>query len=415
MTYFNAVKYISAAPEANVTAESGILRLLSRLNNPQRRMKYIRLAGSNGKTVCAEMLISVLTKAKYTVGTLRMPLRDEPRENICIGDKFLDMDEFSNYIEEIKYTASEKWCADNDEPSPLTLTKSEIILAAAILAFSRHKCELCIIESDHFGEDPSKHLLPPFAAIICGTIPNDDTAEISRIRSYICRGIQEIVSAPQNSEAYRIISDTCYSINCRLTLPSRNSIGIRRLTFRGTDFVYKGKGYSLKMCGRFQISNAVLVLEAIEMLIRKGFKISDQSILEGLESTHIPAKFEIVSLSPLIIVDSTHTPIAVDTVCDSLMDFRGLSGSKIRLCLPDKDLVDIYISALEARGYSIERIISSDGNYSDLTCEAIVCKTKKALVKRSLEDLNKDTVLLISGDYPFVNSVRYELLATMGF
>lgn len=410
MTYVNAVKHITAAPEASAEGGEELLALLSRINNPQRRIKYLRLAGSNGKTVCAEMLISVLTQAGYTVGTLRMPLRDEPRENICIGKKSLDMDEFSEYITTIKHAASAKF---GDGTSPvLDPSRAEILLCTALLAFSHHKCDLCIIESDHFGEDPSKHLSPPFAAMICGTIPSNDTAEISRIRSYICRGIQEIVSAPQNSEAYRIISDTCYSISCRLTLPSRNSIGIRRLTFRGTDFVYKGKAYSLRLCGRFQISNAVLVLEAVEMLIRKGFKISDTAVLEGLEATAIPAKFEIVSLSPLIIVDSTHTPVAVETVCDSLMDFRNLSATKIRLCLPDRDLISVYISALEKRGYSIERIVSQDA-YEGYPTD--ICKTKKSLARASFEGLGKDTALLISGDYPFVNSVRYELLAMMGF
>ena len=70
MTYLNAKKYMISAPYSNGKGHSNILELLDSLGSPQRRMKYLRLAGSNGKTVCAEMLTSVLIKGGYTVGCL---------------------------------------------------------------------------------------------------------------------------------------------------------------------------------------------------------------------------------------------------------------------------------------------------------------------------------------------------------
>ena len=406
MTYLNAKKYMISAPYSNGKGHSNILELLDSLGSPQRRMKYLRLAGSNGKTVCAEMLTSVLIKGGYTVGCLRMPLREEPTDNVCIGNKCLSMDQFAQYTSAIKRLGA---------GLDFIPTQSELLLSVALLAFKDAGCDICIIESDHFGEDPSRFLPPPFAAVICGTIPSDDTEQITRIRSYICRGIEEIVSAPQNSEAYSIISDTCYSVNCRLTLPTRNAISIDKLTFRGSEFHYKNVKYTLSLSGRFQISNAVLVIETLEMLARKGFSISVDSINAGLSNLRIPAKFETVSLFPLIIVDSTHTPVAIETVCDSLSDFKAQTGTNVRLCLPSGKIIPDYVDALERRGYTIESIYTpaSDGIASD--SRIVPCNTQKALVNGVLSNLDKNTLLLVSGNHKFVIPVRHRMLEALGF
>ena len=221
MTYLNAKKYINTAPSDTACDTSRLNALFEQLGSPQRKLKYLRLAGSNGKSVCAEMLASVISKAGYTVGCLKMPLSDEPRENVCVNSRYLSMDEFAEHTALIKQVSKELQISPN---------RSEILLAIALLAFKRAACNLCIIESDHFGNDSSKALPTPFAAVICGAIPNGDASEISKIRSYISNGISEIVSVPQNSEAYRIISDTCYSVKCRLTLPSKNACIAKQIT-----------------------------------------------------------------------------------------------------------------------------------------------------------------------------------------
>ena len=189
-----------------------------------------------------------------------------------------------------------------------------------------------------------------------------------------------------------------------------------RMTFVSTEFLYRNNQYKLSLCGRFQVYNAVLALEVIDMLRRKGFNISEEAVIKGLRSLKIPAKFEVVSISPLIIADSTHTPIAIETVCDSLADFREITGSKIRLCLPGGEIVADYIRVLEKRGYEIESIIlSEDVTTSPLPPNTTICKTPKAIVKTALCGLTNDTVLLISGDHPFVMPVRYQLLSTLCF
>ncbi len=406
MTYLNAKKYIYSSPDKSPNKKNNLLPLLEKLGNPQKRLKYVRFAGSNGKTVCAEMLRSIFKHTAMTLGCLRMPMREEPRDNICIDDDVIGMEEFSSYTSKVRMAAVEL---------DLVLTRSEILAATAFMAFAKEGCNLCIVESNHFGDDPTLVLPPPIAVVICGAIPTGELDEIRRIRSYISRGIEEIVTAPQNDEAYGIISDTCYSANCRLSIPSRKSLNIEKLNFRGAKFTYKNARYVLNLCGRFQVSNAILVLEAVEMLNRRGYRISWEAVRLGLEYVKIPSKFEIISLSPLIIADSTHTPIAIDTVCDSFADFRAMTGSQVRLCLPEGEIIEYYTNALTSKGYEIENVFTLSAKAYDSEALIVPCKTVQSLVKNILKNLSRDTVLIISGTHEFVNPIRYNLLSVLGF
>ena len=433
MTYHNATKFLLQAPEdlPEVVAGTRIRTLWEALGQPQRNLKYIRLAGSSGKTVCAEMLVSCFKQSTFTVGCLITPLRQEIRENIRINGTPLSFEQMATYVEQIyrgvgSINASTAYDAEETEPReesqnavPFQLTRHEILLTAALLAFRDRHCDFCILESDHTHADATRFLPAPFSAAICGTIPSEDRKEIGRIRSYIGHGIQEIVSAPQNQDAYRIISDTCASINCRLTIPTKSTLEIHRISLSGSEFSYRGHSYRLSLCGKFQVTNAIVVLEILEMLARRGFGLTYEQITIGLHHTKIPAKFEILSVSPTIIADSTHSEVAVETVCDSMAEFRSLIGSKVRLCLPEQSLADRYSAVLIEKQYEIEQTILFDEPESiEITSKASQTAHNKRvveLIKQALKDLSADTILLISGSYPFTSEIRYELLKKLGY
>ena len=432
MTYHNAIKYIKNAPQVRRDDPrfSHMRLLCEQLDEPQKRLSYLRLAGSNGKTLCGGMLTSVFKHTALSVGYLAMPVREDVRQNILIDATPITMEEIVSYTEAVAHAvaaihAKQAAAAEEQEggmeasPSePFFLTSSEILLAIALLAFRAHRCRLCLIESDHASTDPSHVLSSPFATVICGTIPHDERQEIARIRSYVTRGTQEIVSAPQNADAHRVLADTCASVNCRLTLPLKSALEVTRLSLRETEFLYKGRSYTVNLCGRFQVANALVAIETLEMLIRRGYEIPDEAITKGLSTLSIPSKFEILSAMPFIIADSTHTPIAIETVSDSMAEFRNHTGDHVRLCLPAGDLAPHYEAALAARGYTVERMIllAENGETQDgLSCPVTLCKTIKQATKEALRDLGSDGFLLISGTHGFSAKMRYEILATLGF
>jgi dihydrofolate synthase/folylpolyglutamate synthase len=426
MTYHNAVKYVKNAPNLTPknSAVSDRISVLSKaLGNPQRHIKYIRLAGSNGKTICARMLTSILNEASISSGCFSMPIHEEIRDNIRINGEPISMDEAVVYISAVR-DAVVKINADEESgfEGRFAPTAHEILLFAAILAFNAHKCSVCIIEGDHTGEDPSRFLaVSPFSAIICGIIPSSNKKEILRIRSYISRGMREIVAAPQDEKAFSIIQETCASAGCRPTQANVSGINITRLALGGTDFTYKDNSYSLQVCGKFQTANAIIAIESANMLKRCGYKIEQDHITNGLALVKAPCKFEIISAFPTIIADSTYAPVAIEAICDSLADFKSITGTHIRLCLPDGELIPQYITALRERAYTIDKIsaliIEGVGEEERGECDVpfTLSKTYKLAAKDALSGLDGSSILLISGPSNFTEALRHQLLSILGF
>ncbi|MBR2387881.1 MAG: hypothetical protein IKB02_03835 [Clostridia bacterium] len=445
MTFHNAQKYILTAPTKTSATESleRTRFLCEWLNSPQRNLKYIRFAGSNGKTVCQTMLASILHENGNRVGSLLMPVHDNPRENVIIGKDILSIDELQKYVTIIFDAVNEitehiEKLRQNEETDSrffdgfaaslisgkvsIRPTKNETIFLVALLAFKDKGCDICLIESDHNGTDPSKILTPPETAVICGTIPPENTKEISRIRSYISNGIKEVISAPQDIETRNIISSACAKISCRLSVPVK--FDITRLSLGGSEFSYSGKSYRLSICGKFQIQNAVTAIEVANSLRRSHLNISDEAIQKGLTSVSIPTKFETVSVSPTIIVDSTHKVEAVGTMCATLGDFKELVGENLALCIcPDTPLILEYLAELNALGFTVSELIipagakpdALDGIEPEVSCPVTVLNTPKQTAKRIIASANEVGLVLVTAPYILADKLRTEIYRILSF
>lgn len=438
MTYHNAIKYITTAPQKTGITESleRTALLLARLGSPEHRLPYIRFAGSNGKTVCQAMLASILCESGMCVGSLLMPTHDDPRENIIINKAPLSIESTVKYVSLIASAvntlsdkiAAAEGTADSSIPESFISgkvsihpTKNEIIFLIALLAFRDAECDICLIEGDHNGVDPTKLLAPPNTVVICGTIPEENTKETHRIRSYLSSGISEVISAPQDSETYKIISSACARINCRLSVPMRSMLEVSRLSLGGSEFLYRGEKYKLSLCGRFQIQNAITVIEVVESLNRTGKSIPLEAVCRGLEKLSAPTKFETVSVSPTIIIDSTHKTEAVPTMCDTLGDFKEQIGSKIALCIcPDEPLISEYVSCLESLGFEVTELIlplfdKANPPEMTLNCPVAVAPTPKAATKKIISTASEMGLVLITAPDTLSNKLRGEILKTLGF
>lgn len=450
MTYHNAVKYILSAPPADLGNHSHdrVAYMSALLGEPHKNLNYIRLAGSNGKTICSALTSAVLCRSGYSVCSLNMSVLDDIKENIRINSEALTIPEFTNAVQTVSQAVNLMrhniecaktallTSAELDEtlteiPESLIngsispeLTQSEILLLCALIVQKKNNCNLCIIESSNTDNDPSLFLKAPFAAVICGAIPNSDPMQMARIKTYIQRGIKEVISAPQDPLSYKMISDSCAAINCRLSVPIRAQLTVKQLSLIGTTFLYSGEEYRLGLCGRFQTTNAITVIETLKVLRRMGYNISQEAEHKGLASIRIRSRFEVLSVNPTIIADSTYKLEAIETICESLFDFSEITGRIISLCLPcDNEIINTYLDMLGARGYTVERIYTVSQNNDDV--EALTKKLKKDIpiiaipsskaTKLILEALDENSLLLISGKHSFTEDIRTEIVRYMGF
>ncbi len=405
MTYLNAKKYIQNAVDVTPKNHDGLAKALQQLSNPQKRLKYIRLAGANGKSVCLEMLRHITVSAGYDAGTLRMPLCEELRQNIYIGNTALGMTEFADYTALIRDV-----CTSND----IILSKTEIMFAIALLAFRDAGCELCIIESSHGDVHISKLLPIPISVVICGSLSAGDKEQISDLRSYICRGIKEVVCATLTDTALNAVEAACVSAGCRLTRSHENTLKINKATFLTTEFAYRSHSYRINLCGRFQARNAALVIDTVDMLNRCGYKLDKNAVTIGLAAVKILGKFDVISISPVIIADSAHSPEALDNLCDTLAEITELKGKKIRICLPSLYDIDNICQRLTSNGYTAEKIFTTS-NDAIPENNTVFCKNIRTLASSALVGLSNDTALLIIGKEAFVENARYNILSKLGF
>lgn len=432
MTYHNAVKYILNAPDKNGPASSyDRLRLLSGLlGSPENKLNYIRFAGSNGKSVCQTMLSRILIESKVHIGSLLMPTTTEPRENILIDGEPISIEDTVSYVEAIVAavnTVKSRLERGDTEGLPESIatkkidirpTKSETILLMALLAFRSSCCPLCLIECDEGDVDATKFLAPAPYTVICGTIPDDDTSELRKIKSYIKSGISEIISAPQDSRAYKTISSACAAIGCRFSMPVRSSLEIVRMTLKGSEFVYREKGYKIRLCGRFQVHNATTVIEAVRALERAGYEIGYDAVCRGLAGGSIKNKFEAISIMPTIIADSTHKTEAVATMSETLSDFKEQTGSDVVLCIPyDMPLIETYLKNFEESGYKLRELIvitddplNTDIYLDDPDIPVTMPVSHKAAAKFIINSAKEYGFVLITGDSGTASRLRYEVL-----
>lgn len=447
MTYHNAVKYISCAPRETEEKHSHdrLSYLSDLMGAPHKRFNYIHLAGSNGKTICSALLASVLSKSGYNVCSLNMSELSDVKDNIRHNTLPLSLPELTEAISavadacslmKLRVSAAKDSIGEDGEVAeeyrdvPKSLvsgelsveaTRCEMLLLAAMYFHKTRTCDICIIESYHNLSDPSLFLRPPFAAVICGAIPSNDKKQISKIKTYIRRGTNEVISAPQDSFAYKVIADTCATTGCRFSVPVKSVLTVKQLSLIGTTFVYGGNDYKLSLCGRFQTTNAITVIETLKALRRSGYNISTEAEKNGIAEVKIRSRFEVISVNPTIIADSTYKHEAVETICESLFDFSEVTGRTLRLCLPyDLPLIQKYLDMLRARGYKVTHIYTvgeaDSENYLPSEMPALISfPTPKSAVKRMLADLSPDEILLVSGRYSFTDKIRLEILRAMEF
>lgn len=413
MTFQNAIKRLISAPDesAEGVAGSRLRAILHRLGNPQKEISYLRLVGISGKTVCSHMLSSVLCLSDYTTGTLTMSLDGDVREAIRIDHAPISFEELAEHVGLLHLLLKQmnKERKEKNEEGEITATKHELLLCTALLAFRAHGCRLCIIEGNGASSDPTRFLPTPVAAAVCGEIPCDQPNRVrDQIRSYLYHGIQEIVCAPQKQEAYHLISEICAKINCRLTFPARTELTVLGSNLRGSEFSYRSRPYRLRLCGTFQVFNAIVTLEILAMLCRRGFQITETQIAAGLEQARLPARFELLSVSPTIIVDSSYTADSVRTVCGAIGELRDRIGSSICVCVPDEAVAKMALHSLEEQGCAVRQVVLY-ANSSERASHPCL-HSPREVSKHITQSTSFDSVWLILGHHTLTVPIREALL-----
>ena len=342
MTYEEALSYIhSICWKGSKLGLDRTRELLGKLDDPQKELKFIHIAGTNGKGSTAAMLSSILEEAGYRVGLYTSPFINRFNERMQVNHQPIPDEELAALTEYVRPHAD----AMADSP-----TEFELITALAMVWFARQKCDIVVLEVGMGGELDSTNIIDVPEAAVIAAMGMDHVkelgptmADIARAKAGIIKEGGRVVSYGGNSEADEVIAAVCRARNASLCQPDFSAIVPGDFGLEGQTFSYKGwRGLRIPLVGAYQMNNAAVVLETVEVLRQRGWSVSDEAVRQGLADTRWPARFEVLRRDPVFIVDGGHNPHGIRATAESLR--RLFPGRKITFVtgvMADKDVEHI--------------------------------------------------------------------------
>lgn len=344
MNYEDSVKYIHSLLKFGMNLGlQRISALLNELGNPQEKLEFVHVAGTNGKGTTSTMLSSILCAAGKKTGLFTSPYVFDFCERIQINNKNIPHDDLSLVVEKVK-NACDRLSAKGTEP-----TEFEAITAAAMLYFYEQKCDAVVLEVGLGGRYDSTNIIPCPKAAVITSISLDHTKilgdTVEKIAAEKCGIIKNggtvITTSEQNEKALSVIKDTVKEKNGRILIGDVSAAEILSEDIFGTEISYNGLTVKIPLVGRHQVENTVGVITAARAL-----GISDELIKKGIESTVIHARMEIISRSPVIMLDGGHNPECAAALENVLVRFAGDKSITVLIgMMADKDTKD-YLAAI---------------------------------------------------------------------
>lgn len=289
---------------------------MKQLGNPQEKQKFIHIAGTNGKGSCTEMMTNILLKSGYKVGKFISPHLIEYNERISVNNINISNEEMEKIIEEIDPLIME-YGKEN-----VTLFELETIMA--IIYFYRKKCDIAVMEVGLGGMYDCTNIVYPEISIINSIgydhmqLLGNSIEEIASQKAGIIKKNSKTVYICQENEADNVITNKCKEENNKLYLIKKEDVKNYSYNNEFQEFDYKDyKNVKVKLKGKSQIYNAIICLEAVNILKDK-YKLPEEKVREGLESVIHKGRFETLCNKPTIIYDGGHNELAIKNFINSV-------------------------------------------------------------------------------------------------
>ncbi|MCR5734064.1 MAG: bifunctional folylpolyglutamate synthase/dihydrofolate synthase [Lachnospiraceae bacterium] len=322
MDYAQAVDYIKEASERGIKLGLDRMKVLMEyLGNPQDSMKFIHVAGTNGKGSLITYLASVLMRSGFSVGQYTSPYVATVLEQYRINGRNMSANDYSKYI-----TIVAGACKKMEEEGHEAPTAFEIETAAAFLYFKNYFCDIVLLEAGMGGETDATNIVNTVLVSVITVISEDHLGvlgnsieEIARKKAGIIKCGVPVVMFRADDRIEKQIIDRCKQGGSELYVADPNLITNRRYGMSAQYFSYKNRrNLAISMGGDHQIDNAALALEVCDRLISRGLIIAEDEIREGLAQAKIEFRMEKIMDDPLFIIDGAHNPGAVTSLRNSL-------------------------------------------------------------------------------------------------
>lgn len=300
---------------------SSITALCEKLGNPQEELKFVHIAGTNGKGSVTAFLTEILKKAGYRVGRYISPTIFEYRERIQIGTRPISKKDLGRLMEQVR-EACLKLVAEG-KPHP---TAFEVETALGFLYFKEKRCELVVLETGMGGLLDATNIVKNTVVSVITSISYDHMAVLGRTLHQIAAqkaGIfkqgAEAVVLKADPEVLAVFEQKAGELSVPLRIVDPGKCKHVRSTLSKQSFDYEGMHkIVISMAGRYQIDNACLAIEAIRALRDAGYPVSEKALYEGLLCASWPGRFQVIGKKPCFIADGAHNRDGARRLAESL-------------------------------------------------------------------------------------------------
>lgn len=338
MNYKEALDYIHSV---NWTfCKPGLERitaLCAALGNPQDGMRFIHVAGTNGKGSFCAMTAAILKNAGYKVGLFTSPYIKTFNERMMIDGEMIGEQELADLTAFVRPVAD----AMADKP-----TEFELITAIALLYFHRHHCDVVVLEAGMGGRlDSTNVIRNPLLSVVTG-IALDHTAflgdtveKIAAEKAGIIKDARPVLYGGEDTAARRVIADAAAERASAFYEVDYAALTVTRADLSGAVFDFGAyKDVKLNLLGTYQPRNAAVVLTAVDILRDAGLDIPESAVREGLATVVWRGRFELLSVNPPIIFDGAHNAQGIVAAVDSIRHYFGSQKVYVMTgVLQDKD------------------------------------------------------------------------------
>ena len=339
LAYIESEKWTWHKPGLSRTRE-----LLKALGNPEKKLKFAHIAGTNGKGSTAASMASVLRKAGYRTGLYTSPYIISFNERMQVDGEMITDEELAAIVEKIRPFA------DAMEDTP---TEFELITAIAMQYFLDKKCDIVVLEVGLGGELDSTNVIDvPEVAVITAigldhveylghTLP-----EIASAKAGIIKG-GPVAFYGGEPEVEEVFIKKCRETNSPLQIVDRSRLHVHSIDLDACVFDFEPyHNIRLPLVGTYQPYNAALAITALELMREKGWKISDKNIIDGLNDVYWPGRFEVIDRSPVFVLDGAHNSHGIRATAASLTQhFKDQKLVFLLGVMADKD-VDVMMDCI---------------------------------------------------------------------
>lgn len=313
-----ALDWLQSLPR--LSGEPGLDRmkaLLAALGDPQKRGRYVHIAGTNGKGSVAAFTANILQKAGFKTGLTISPYVLDFRERFQIDGQMIPPETLERLAAKVRAAA---------ETLAETPVQFEAVTALALCWFDEEYCDVAVLETGLGGRFDATNAVENTLVAAITRIDLDhtellgDTVEkIAAEKAGIVKpGCIAVTYPVQEKEALQAIAAACIREKADLVAPEAEDIHLRRGGLFENRMEYGGYEVNLALPGAHQACNAAMAIEIALALWRQGLDIPDEAILEGLEATRFPARIEVLSRQPLVLLDGSHNPAGAAALAATL-------------------------------------------------------------------------------------------------